>query len=69
MIIVVIGIYLTIGIIEMLPLYKGKKLKEFIFYCLLWSYAFVISILLMLDVDIPSPMIPIEKVVLKILGK
>ncbi|SHK04548.1 hypothetical protein [Paramaledivibacter caminithermalis] len=67
-ILVILG-YLIVGTIEMIPLYKENRKKELIIYSIFFTAAFIISLLLSLDVKIPSPTKPIENIVNKVLGK
>ncbi len=69
MVVLVILAYGIIGVIELIPLIKEKKMKEIILYSVFFSAAFVISLLLSLGVEIPSPAGPIEKVVKGIIGE
>lgn len=65
----IIVVYLIIGFLEIVPLVKNHKKKELILYCSIFSVSLVISILLGLGVEIPSPAKYIEKVVLMVIGK
>ncbi len=65
----IIVVYLIIGFLEIAPLVKKNKNKELILYCSLFTISLVISILLGLGVEIPSPAKYIEKVVLMVIGK
>ncbi len=68
MFIIIIIIYLIIGIVEMYPLYKKNQKKELILYSVLFFVAFVMSLLLSLGIEIPSPADGIEKIVKGIVG-
>lgn len=63
MIVFVIIAYAVIGFYEIFPMVKNKQRKELALYSVIFSLAFVLSILLSLGVEIPSPADPIEKVV------
>lgn len=66
---IIILVYLIIGFLEIVPLARHHRKKELILYCSIFSVSLVISILLGLGVDIPSPAKYIEKVVLMVIGK
>lgn len=68
MFILVILAYAVIGFIEIVPLVKRKQKKEVILYSVTFSCAFILSLLLSLGVDIPSPARPIERVVKAVLA-
>lgn len=63
MVALVIIAYAAVGFYEIFPMAKNKQKKELILYCIIFSLAFILSILLVLGVEIPSPADPIEKVV------
>ncbi|SMB87965.1 hypothetical protein SAMN00017405_1804 [Desulfonispora thiosulfatigenes DSM 11270] len=69
MVILIILAYLIIGVLEIYPLIEQKKKKELIAYSLTFSIAFVMSLLLSLGVEIPSPVYPIENAVKAIMGQ
>lgn len=69
MFILVIIAYSIIGILEIIPLIKKNQRKELILYTALFTIAFIMSLLLSLDVKIPSPAKPIEKMVKAVMGK
>lgn len=69
MFVLVILAYLVIGLIEIIPLIKKGQMKELTLYSVLFLSAFVLSLLLSLGVDIPSPAVPIEKLVNAIIKK
>ena len=69
MFILVIIAYAIVGFIEIMPLIKKKKKKELILYSITFISAFVISILLSLGVEIPSPAKPIASMVKAVIGK
>jgi len=55
--------YGIIGFLDITPLIKESKSKELRIYISMFVIAFVISILLGLGIQLPSPSKPIEKVV------
>lgn len=67
-VLVILG-YIMVGAIEMIPLYKKNKKRELIVYTFFFGSAFILSLLLSLGVEIPSPAKPIEKIVKAIIGK
>jgi len=67
-VLIILG-YVVIGTIEIVPLYKKNKRKELAVYIIFFMAAFIISLLLSLGVEIPSPAKPIENIVKAILGK
>lgn len=67
-ILVILG-YLIVGIIEITPLIKKGQKKELILYSAIFLFAFIISLLLSLGVDLPSPATPIEKAIRTIIGE
>ncbi len=69
MFVLVILVYILIGIIEIVPLIKNNQKKELILYSFLFGAAFILSLLLSLGVDIPSPADYIQKAVEAIIGK
>lgn len=69
MFIIVILIYLIIGLLEILPLIRQKQKKELIIYSVLFSGAFIMSLLLSFGIELPSPAGPIETVVKAIIRK
>ncbi|WP_129597451.1 hypothetical protein [Anaerophilus nitritogenes] len=68
MVILIILAYLIIGVIEIVPLIQKRQKKEIILYVTLFLTAFVMSVLLSLGVEIPSPAKPIERVVKAVIG-
>lgn len=69
MFILVILAYIIIGIVEILPMVKKNQKKELVLYSIIFSGAFVLSLLLSLGINVPSPARPIEKVIQAITGK
>lgn len=63
MFMLIILIYIIIAILEIYPLVEQKKKKEIIAYSITLFIAFGMSLLLSLDVDIPSPVHALEKLV------
>ncbi|WZL72585.1 hypothetical protein QBE52_16190 [Clostridiaceae bacterium 35-E11] len=68
-VVLVILVYSIIGVIEIVPMVKKNEKKELLVYSILFSGAFVLSVLLSLGVKVPSPAKPIEKIVKAIIEK
>lgn len=68
-IVTVIVIYLIMGVIEIPPLYTKKEKKELVVYCMFFSIAFVMSLLLSLGVEIPNPTEGIKVIIESFVGK
>ena len=69
MIIIIILIYTLIGIFEIKPLIKKKEFGKCSVYSIFFLAAFVVSILLVAGVKIPSPSIIMEKIIYPITGQ
>jgi hypothetical protein len=63
MLILVVLFYIVIGYLEFSVLYKQNKKQEMVLYSVVFFSAFLLSMLLMLGVKIPSPAKPIEDAV------
>ena len=61
-------IFVFFIIFDLLPIYHQKKWKVFWVYTILISFSYVIHILFTLGIKLPSPAIPIKKVVSFIFG-
>ena len=68
MVILIILGYIVIGIIEIIPLIKKGEKKELAVYSIIFISSFIISILLILGFELPSPATPIENVIKLIIG-
>lgn len=55
-------------VFELIPIYKQKKWKVFWVYAILITFSYVIHILFTIGVKIPSPAVPIKKMVSFIFG-
>lgn len=62
-------IYAGLAIYEFVPLYKEKRWGDFAANAVLWTISLTIVMLLCFNVDLPSPQIPIQKLISSILGK
>lgn len=69
MFIIIILIYAILASYEMIPLYKQKLSKDFWVNTVLTSTSLLIAILMSLNVKIPSPAKPIEKIISFFIGK
>ncbi|MCT4594536.1 MAG: hypothetical protein N4A57_09740 [Anaeromicrobium sp.] len=65
----IILVYVIIGAIEITPLVKKKKKKDLTVYLVLYTLALVLSVLISIGVKVPSPAIPIQKMVEAVIGK
>lgn len=65
MIILILFVYSIIAFLELLPLYKERKKKKngVLLYLLLFTFSFILSVLISMDAAIPSPAKAIEAVV------
>lgn len=68
LVITIVG-YALLGIYEFIPLYKERKWKEFKMNLVLGITSFIVAMLISLDVKIPSPVKPIEKLLSGLMGK
>jgi hypothetical protein len=62
-------VYFLLAIFEFMPLYKKKLWNDFWTNAILGIFSFTIAILLSLDVNFPSPAIPIRDLITSIFGK
>lgn len=69
MFIVVFFLYALIITFEIIPLYKDKNKYKMFFYLFLSTFSMIITILLSLGVELPSPADPIKNIVISIFGK
>lgn len=69
MFVMIILAYAGVGLYEIFPLYKSKQKRELVLYSVIFTLAFILSLLLSLGVEIPSPADPIEAAVDFIIGK
>lgn len=54
--------------IDLIPLYKNRKWKSFWTYTALLSVSYVFNLLIVIDVKLPSPAIPIKKMLSTLFG-
>lgn len=69
MVILVIISFLILIFFETVPLFKQNNKGKIIFYFILITFSMIISILLTLGVNLPSPSNPIKNIVISIFGK
>ena len=69
MYILVIAFYIIVFILDAIPLIKNNMKKEIYLFSVLLFSAFLLSLLISLGVNIPSPAEPIKKIVFTIIGK
>ena len=58
----IISVYLIISFVELYSLYKKNQKKEMWIYSITIGFAFIVSILLVLGVELPKPNYFIEKI-------
>lgn len=61
-------IYILFVIIDLIPLYENKQWKLFCTYTSLLLISYTLLILIVLDIKIPSPAMPIKNAVSAIFG-
>lgn len=61
--------YILLALYEFIPLYKQKFWRDVWANAIIGIISFSMAILLSLEVKIPSPAIPIEKLITSVLGK
>lgn len=64
----VLAVFVLIGFIEMTPLVRAGRIKELILYASIFLAAFVISLLLSLNVKLPSPARAMDDVLKLLIG-
>ena len=69
MFIIIIFLYLVTMFFETLPLFKEKNRKKIMLYLFLSTFSMIISTLLTLGVQLPSPSNLIKNIVISIFGK
>lgn len=69
MVMMVIMGYAILIIYEFVPLYKEQKWVDFWVNAFLCSISFTMSVLLSLNIKIPSPETPIRQVITALFGK
>lgn len=55
--------------VDLIPVYQGKQWLLFWTYSALMALVYVVSLLVALDVKVPSPAIPLKKMVFSIWGR
>lgn len=69
MVIIIIIFYIILMFFETLELLKEKNSGKIIFYFFLITFSMIISVLLALGVELPSPSNLIKNIVVSIFGK
>jgi putative effector of murein hydrolase len=69
MFILVILIYLSLAVYELLPLYKQKFQRDFWASAVMLLFSFIVTFLLCFNIKMPSPETPIKEFITSILGK
>lgn len=69
MVILVILAYALIIYWDLIPLYRKKLWRDFGVNMALTLLTFVMALLISVDVSIPSPIYPIQSLIISILGK
>lgn len=67
-VVLVIIAYVIIGYFEISRLNNNNQKKELVLYSITFFLAFIISILISLDIKIPSTVMLTEKIITSILG-
>jgi hypothetical protein len=62
-------VYIYYIFTDLIPLYRDKKIKLFWFNTSLFLISYIISILIVLNVALPTPAVPIKNIVTAILGQ
>lgn len=60
--------YIILIILDLTPIYLKKHWKLFWIYLIMVTVSYIIQVLLILDVKLPSPVDPIERIVVSIFG-
>lgn len=68
MALLIVGLYIALAFLEIPPLIQKKDRKQVVVYCMLYIGALVISVLLTLQVKLPSPADPIDRLLTLIKG-
>lgn len=61
-------VFIFFIVFDLIPIYREKKWKVFWVYTILLAFSYVIHILFTIGVKIPSPAIPIKKLVSFVFG-
>jgi len=55
--------------VEIVPLYRKKQAREMVLYISIFTIALVLSILIAIEIKVPSPAKAMGEIVMSILGK
>ncbi len=69
MVVLVVTCYLLLAVFEFVPLYKQQLWLDFWVNSALWTFSFIIAVLISLNINIPSPASPIRDVVTPLFGR
>lgn len=69
MLIFVLAIYALLGFLEITPMVKEGERVDLVLYLILFSSAFIMSILLSLGIELPKPEYTIMRIVESIIGE
>lgn len=61
-------LFLFFVIIDLIPMFRDKRWKSFWTYTVLLLTAYVLIFLIVLDIKIPSPTVPIKKMITALFG-
>mgnify|MGYP005836666087 CR=1 FL=1 len=61
-------IYLFFIVNDLIPVYKEEKRNVFWLYISLFAFAYIMHLLILIDVKLPSPAEPIRKAVTSLFG-
>lgn len=67
--IVIFSVIVTFFVIfDLIPIFQQKQFKAFWVYIVLISFSYVLSLLLVIDIKLPSPAEPLKKLVSFVFG-
>lgn len=65
-ILLIIILYVSVALYEMVPIAAEKQIKKFVLYGTFMTMALILSVVLSMGIRVPSPMEPITSAVLAI---
>lgn len=67
--IVIFSVIVTFFVIfDLIPIFQQKQFKAFWVYIILISFSYILSLLLVIDIKLPSPAEPLKKLVSFVFG-
>lgn len=67
--IVIFSVIVTFFVIfDLIPIFQQKQFKAFWVYIILISFSYILSLLLVIDIKLPSPAEPLKKLVSLVFG-